>query len=312
MDRQFTLLKKAGFLLGALFLGWTAQAQSTNTTPADTTHHQYGMHRGWGHRPGGGDSLAKTGGFHHGPGANGQRDGWRGREGYGRDGGRDGGKGAWANRDGRGGFGRGHDFRGHGGRRGWGRGGEAIHYTPDQRKQAMAINKDYRQKAQDLFKQDNLTLKQYKSGLVALQKDKKDKLAALLTPQQKDELAARTKRRDENRQVMEVARLERLKLRLNLSDDQVAKIKAGQENLHSQVKAIHENENLLPQQKMEQMKALLAKRNDTYKAVLTPEQYSQFEKMHEHGFGRPGGGRRFGGPAGPGGAQGPSGTGDAI
>ena len=295
MDRQFTpILKKAGLLLGALFLGWAAQAQSTTTTSADSTHHQYGMHHGWGHRPGG-DSLAKGNGFHR-PGG---QDGFRrpdGQRGFGREG--------WANRGG----------RGHG-RGGFGRGrGERIHYTPEQRKQVAAINKDYHQKAQDLFKQDNLTLKQYKAGLVTLQKEKKDKMAALLTPQQKDELAARRKRMDENRQVMEVARLERLKLRLNLTDDQVAKIKAGQENLHSQVKAIHENDNLLPQQKMEQMKALLAKRNDTYKAVLTPEQYSQFEKMHEHGFGRPGGfdhgGHRFGGP----GASGPGGTGgtDAI
>ena len=179
----------------------------------------------------------------------------------------------------------------------------------------MAINKDYHQKAEDLYKQDNLTLKQYKAGLVSLNREKKDKLAALLTQQQKDELATRRKRMDENHQVMEAAHLERLKLRLNLTDDQVAKIKAGQEDLHSQVKAIHDNDHLLPQQKMEQMKALLAKRNDTYKSVLTAEQYSQFEKMH-HGFGdRRGfgprgfdhGGHRFGGPAGPGGPDGPDG-----
>ena len=147
----------------------------------------------------------------------------------------------------------------------------------------MAINKEYRQKSEDLFKQDDITLKEYKAGLVALQKEKKEKVAALLTPQQKDQVAARKNRMDENRKVMEAAHLERLKLRLNLTDDQVAKIKAGTENLHNQVKAIHENDNLLPQQKHEQMKALLAKRTDTFKSVLTPEQYSQFEKMH-NGF----------------------------
>ena len=67
----------------------------------------------------------------------------------------------------------------------------------------MAINKEYRQKAADLYKQDDITLKQYKAGLAALNKDKKDKLAALLTPRQKDQLAARRKRMDENRQVMQ-------------------------------------------------------------------------------------------------------------
>jgi len=250
MDRHsHQPFKKAGFLLGALFLCWAAQAQTTNQAQTtDSTHHQYGMHHGWASREG------------FGPGPQGSRNGFQNnRRGF-------------------------QSYAHH----------PAIHYTPEQRKQLIAINKDYRKKSEDLFKQDNLTLKQYKAGLIALQKEKKDKMTALLTQQQKDQLAAHNKRRDENRQVMEAAHLERLKLRLNLTDDQVAKLKAGQENLHDQVRAIHENDNLLPQEKHEQTRALLAKRNDTYKSVLTPEQYSQFEKMHPHGgpqgyFRRPGG-----------------------
>jgi protein-disulfide isomerase-like protein with CxxC motif len=178
---------------------------------------------------------------------------------------------------------------------------EHIHFTPEQRDQATAINKDYRQKAADLFKQDNLTLKQYKAGLLALQKEKKDKISALLTQQQKDQQAAQRQRHYENRQVREAAHLERLKLRLNLTDDQVAKLKSGQEALHTQARAIHDNDNLLPPEKTQQMHTLIAKRNDTYRSVLTPDQYSQFEKMFHHRsdsrFGRPG--RHFNRPGGP-------------
>jgi len=162
-----------------------------------------------------------------------------------------------------------------------------IHYTPEQRRQMMAINKEFHDKSADLFKKDNITLKQYKAGLLALQKDKRSKMEALLTPQQKEQIAGRKNRAEENRQVAEAARMERLKLRLNLSDDQVAKIKAGQADLHAQAKSIHENDNLLPQQKMDQMKDLMAKRKDVFKSVLTPEQFSKFEEMsHKHGFGR--------------------------
>jgi hypothetical protein len=184
---------------------------------------------------------------------------------------------------------------------------EFIHYTPEQRKQVAEINKDIRQRSADLFKKDNSTLKEYKAGLVALQKEKKNRLEALLTQKQKDDIAAARKRRTENEQVMAAAHMERLKLRLNLSDDQVTKIKTGQQDLHSQLKAIHDNDNLLPQQKMEQLKALMAKRNDTYKSVLTPEQYSQFEKMshRREGFGgRRGPGGDGEGPGRPGGSEG--------
>lgn len=172
--------------------------------------------------------------------------------------------------------------RNFGGARAFGQHREAIRYTPEQRQQIAAITKEYRQKSTDLFKKDNITLREYKSTLLALQKEKKSKIEALLTQQQKDEKTARRKRMAENAQVMAAARLERLKLHLNLTDDQITKIKAGQQDLHQQLKAIHENDNLLPQQKMEQLKTLMAKRNDTYKSVLTPEQYSQFEKMSHH------------------------------
>jgi len=232
MNRKISsLLKKTFFLLGAVSLGWTTQAQTQtqSTTPSDTTQRQ-GMHHRWGNR---------SGGDHH----------------------------------------------------------EPIHYTPEQRKQVAEINKDYRQRSSDLFKKDNITLREYKASLLALQKEKKSRLEALLTQKQKDEIAAHHKRQAENMQVMAAARMERLKLRLNLSDDQVTKIKAGQQDLHNQLKAIHDNPDLLPQQKMEQLKTLMAKRNDTYKSVLTPEQYSQFEQMSRRrdGFGGP---RGFGGHRG--------------
>jgi Spy/CpxP family protein refolding chaperone len=252
MNRKFSaFLKKALFLAGALTLGWAARAQSSDNNMKTDTTHQHMMHHRWGNRPGGPghDSLAFR---HHG----------EGRDGYA------------FHRPGQGRFrqhGHGHDF---------------VHYTPEQRKQVMAINKDYRQKTADLFKQDNITLKQYKAGLIALQKEKKSKLQALLTPQQKEEIAARRNRMSENTQVMAAARLERLKLRLSLSDDQVAKIKAGQESLRSQFQAIHENDDLLPQQKRAQMKALMATRNDTFKSVLTPDQYTKFQQLSHH---RPGG-----------------------
>jgi hypothetical protein len=154
-----------------------------------------------------------------------------------------------------------------------------IHYTPEQRKQVMAINTEYRKKSADLLKNDNSTLKEYKASLIALQKEKKSKLEALLTQEQKDQLAAHKKRVAENAQVMAAVRMERLKIKLNLSDDQVAKLKSGQESLRAQVRSIHENEDLLPQQKREQLKDLAAKRQDTFKSVLTPEQLSKFQEL---------------------------------
>src|ERR1700744_6352918 len=244
------LLQTTGLLTGILLLGWAAQAQTSNnnSNSSDTTH-RYGMHRpGYGanraDRGHGRDSLARAGGSGRRMGNPGFRPGM---DHFG------GGQGAWAGR-GPGGGGRRFGRPGAQGGRGWAGRGPGIRYTPEQRRQMMAINNDYRKKAADLFQKDNITLKEYKAGLVALQKEKKTKLDGLLTQQQKDQQAQRRKLMAENMQVMEAARMERLRLRLSLSDDQVARIKTGQAGLRAQMQSLRDNQDLLPQQKMEQMK----------------------------------------------------------
>ena len=257
---------KAVFILsGTIFLGLAVSAQSTNPGPAgstDTTR-RIGMRHNF--RPrNGGDSLHRHEGWGQG-----------GRE-TGRFGGGEDGRG-W--REGRPGE------RGQEGR-------HRLHYSPEQRQQMMAINVDYRKKSEDLFKKDNSTLGEYKAGLIALRKEKKSKLEALITPAQKDEITKWKAGRSENRQVMAAARMERLKLRLNLSDDQVARLKSGQAGLRAQMQSIHENDNLLPQQKREQLKGLRARREDALKSVLTPDQLAKFQEMQKsrthqagnHGF----------------------------
>jgi hypothetical protein len=254
-SKIYRSLPKAFLLSGALVLGWAAHAQSANTDnmSADTSSPRAAMHRAWRERKAN-DSLSKREGFRR-----------EGGEGFHRGGAAE--RQEWAHR----GFER----------------GPRIRYTPEQRKEAMAINTEYHKKSSDLFKKDNITLKEYKAGLLALQKERKSKLEALLTQEQKDQLAARKKRVSENSQVMAAARMERLKIRLDLSDEQVAKLKSGQESLRAQARSIHENQDLLPQQKMERLKDLATKRQDAFKSVLTPEQLSKLQEMsHRHRPGR--------------------------
>jgi uncharacterized protein YdcH (DUF465 family) len=194
---------------------------------------------------------------------------------------------AW--RDGRGFGGPGERNMHRGGHRHHGRFGHReahIAYSPEQRKQVQAIEADYHKKSAALFSNDAMTLREYKAQLIGLNKEKKAKLKALLTPEQTNELAKSKARAEENAQVRGAAHLERLKIRLSLNDQQVAALKTQQQNLRSQIHAIRENDNLLPNQKMDQMKDLVAKQKDALKTILTPEQFSQLESMHKHRFGR--------------------------
>jgi Spy/CpxP family protein refolding chaperone len=248
-------MKKISALLALVLLGWAANAQSTDNNSSDTTHRR-GYHN-WANRDGRDSAHRKNfRGFDRNRGEAMNR--FDNRDGYER------------NRFGA--------FRNH---RRFGNEMARIHFTPDQRKQMQDINKEYRKKQSDLYKNDNLTLGAYKSQLLALQKEKKNKIQGLITPEQKNQIAEWKKKRSENAQVMAAAHLERMKIKLNLTDAQAATIKTQQQNMRKQMQSIRENDNLMREQKMEQMKALFAKNKEAMKSVLTPEQFSQLENMHK-------------------------------
>lgn len=236
-----------------IILSWSAKAQSSDSENnlSDSSHkNQY--KREWHHR--GNDSLQRAHAFGQG------RDEGMNRHNFSR------------NERERQSFGR-HNWAYH------------VHYTPEQRKQMQAINSDYKKQSTDLLKNDNMTIKEYKAKLLAFQKERKSKLQNLLTQEQKDQLAKWKKQAAENSQVRAAANLERMKIHLQLTDQQASAIQSKQASFREQMKLIYENENLLPYQKMEQMKTLAANQKDAIKSVLTPDQLSTFEDMHRKRFG---------------------------
>jgi Spy/CpxP family protein refolding chaperone len=252
-------MKKISVILSLVFVGFAVQAQTTGNggNMSDTSHHYHAYHN-WNHNRN--DSLNR-GGFRN----------------FNRD------RSEAMNRFDRGG--RNERFHRFGGRNRFIGEMAKLHFSPEQHKQMQAIDKEYHQKSADLYKNDKMTLGEYKMQLASLQKEKKYKLQALLTPEQKDNIAQWKKQREENIQVKAAARLERMKIRLKLTDQQAATIKTQEQNTREQMKSIHENENLASEQKREQIKTLMAKQKDAIKSVLTPEQATELENMHKHRFG---------------------------
>ncbi len=181
-------------------------------------------------------------------------------------------------------------------RHGFGR-EEVLKLTDDQRQQLKKINDGYHQQLAALQGNDKISLGDYKKQLAALRKSHEEQVQGVYTDEQKKQLAEFKNKRSIDMQAAAAARLERLKLELNLTDEQVGKIKAQQEQVHSQLTALHENEALLPEQKREELKTLFAKEKDALKTVLTTDQQSKLDSLHKNHFGGRGGfgGRPFGG-----------------
>ena len=156
-----------------------------------------------------------------------------------------------------------------------------LQLTEAQRQQMKTINDGYRQQMAALEGNDKLPLGDYKKQLADLRKKHEAQVQSVFTAEQQKQLADFKTQREQNMQVRGAAHLEKLKLQLGLNDDQVAKIKAQHEQLRTQVKALHENTSLLPEQKKAQMQTLLAQEKDQLKTVLTPDQVAKLDSLHQ-------------------------------
>ncbi|HET7871983.1 MAG TPA: hypothetical protein VFL42_05685 [Terriglobales bacterium] len=76
-------------------------------------------------------------------------------------------------------------------------------------------------------------------------------------------------------------RLQNLSSELNLTDDQKAKIKPLLQEQVQQLKTVHDDSSLSPDQKQAKMKEIHQTYSSQIQAVLTPEQQKKFAEMKE-------------------------------
>jgi Spy/CpxP family protein refolding chaperone len=155
--------------------------------------------------------------------------------------------------------------------------GHYLNLNDEQQKQAKVINDNYHKKLTALKNNDNLTMGDYKKQSAALEKERKHKMQAILTPEQKNALAEHKQHLKQVSQQRSAQRLEKMKTHLNLSNEQAAKIKEQQEQFSNKATTIRKNEALNKEQKREQLRSLAKEQKEKIKLVLTKEQLQKME-----------------------------------
>ncbi len=79
------------------------------------------------------------------------------------------------------------------------------------------------------------------------------------------------------------AHLQMLTEKLNLTEEQRAKLKPILQDQAQQLKAVHDDTSLTPEQKAAKKKAIHASFHEQINAVLTPEQQAKFKEMKHEG-----------------------------
>ncbi|MBC7864729.1 MAG: hypothetical protein IAF38_17280 [Bacteroidia bacterium] len=159
---------------------------------------------------------------------------------------------------------------------------EKLNLSETQKTQMKTINEDFRTKMKSL-EGSSATEPGYDTRKKALIAERKQKIEALLTPDQK---AQKTELKKEYRfkkhNGKKGDRAESIKTNLGLSNDQVAKMKAQQEIFKTKEIAIKQNSSLTQEQRTEQLKALRLEKKNSFKTFLTPEQIKKLDAMHQH------------------------------
>jgi Spy/CpxP family protein refolding chaperone len=155
-----------------------------------------------------------------------------------------------------------------------------LQLSDQQKEQLKTINGDFHKKLMDLKKNEDITIREYKTKMKALQQEHRTAFQSVLSQEQKEQLA---KTKEDRMQFAKnhAAGSEKMKARLGLSDAQASQLKNIHTDMVTKIKAIHADSSLTRAQKHEQVKTLALQQKDQLKNILTPDQLQQLQQMKE-------------------------------
>ena len=157
-----------------------------------------------------------------------------------------------------------------------------LNFTDAQKAQVKTINEDSRKKMQELNKNEGITVKEQRDRKAAILKERKTKMDGLLTAEQKTKMTQLRAEHKAKKEAGYAKRLDKMKTNLNLTDEQVTKLKAQQAANRAKAEQIKNNESLSREQKKEQMMALKTQAKDQHNKIFTPEQLKKKEEMKKN------------------------------
>ncbi len=157
-----------------------------------------------------------------------------------------------------------------------------LNLSDAQKNQFKALREENKAKMEALKKEQNITVREYNERKEAIQREQKAKREAILTNEQKQQLVKDRAAMEEKRKEQQVKKLDKMKTKLGLSDDQAGKLKSLQDKNFAEMKKIRENEALSKEQKKSQMEALKKSAMEERKSILTAEQLKKMENMKQN------------------------------
>jgi Spy/CpxP family protein refolding chaperone len=162
-----------------------------------------------------------------------------------------------------------------------------LNLSDNQKQQAKLYRENNRKQLLELNKNENITIKEFREKKLALHKEQQAKMQSLLTPEQKTKMAQMKAEHKAKAEQHYAARMDKMKNKLSLTDNQVAQLKAQHQQMNNKLKAIKEDDKMDRTAKKEKLMALKAQMKADNKKIFTTEQLQKIEdikkdKGHRH------------------------------
>jgi len=178
---------------------------------------------------------------------------------------------------------------------------DKLNLSADQQARMKVVRENFKKQAEELRKQDNLTVAEMKKRREALHKEHKANVEAILTADQKAQIA---KMRSEGKQGNNMGKREfkgnrdtltragkpiqgrsakkggsELGKELNLTTDQQAKMKEIRKEYKNKLESVRNDDALTQEQKKTRIKELMKQQQEQVKMILTQEQIEKMESL---------------------------------
>jgi Spy/CpxP family protein refolding chaperone len=163
---------------------------------------------------------------------------------------------------------------------------KTLNFSDQQKLQLQTMRQDFRKKMDDLNKNESITVKAMRDQKAALIREQRTAFQNLLTPEQKNKLDDMRKHMAQKRQEMASRRIDKMKEKLSLSDEQTAKIKTLDSQFRENLKKNKENTSLDRTAKKEAFIEMFKQHKEELQGILTPEQLNKLQEWKKERTGR--------------------------
>lgn len=158
-----------------------------------------------------------------------------------------------------------------------------LNLTPEQKASMQKLQDELRQQMQALNSNESITVKEQRDRREALLKKHKEAVDKLLTADQKKQLAdKRAKSRAKAGEIQE-QQMVKMAEKLQLSTDQIAKVKASHTAVKTKMDAVLKNDKLSRVERKAAMDKIKTEHEQAMAGILNAEQLKQWKELRQQG-----------------------------